>query len=144
MNIQLFFLAAIIVVILSGIPSVYAENFERSISIGIELRGFTETSRFDKKSNSIQSSAFIKPELKWRSNNRQHRISAIGFGRVDGQNNERNHFDIREMYWSFSKGKLTTTIGINKFFWGVTESIHLVDVINQTDLVEDIDQEDKL
>ncbi len=29
-------------------------------------------------------------------------------------------------------------------FWGVTESRHLVDVINQTDLVEDIDQEDKL
>jgi hypothetical protein len=29
-------------------------------------------------------------------------------------------------------------------FWGVTESRHLVDVINQTDLVEDIDQEAKL
>jgi len=29
-------------------------------------------------------------------------------------------------------------------FWGVTESRHLVDVINQTDFVEDIDGEDKL
>ena len=29
-------------------------------------------------------------------------------------------------------------------FWGVTESVHLVDIINQTDAVEDIDGEDKL
>jgi len=29
-------------------------------------------------------------------------------------------------------------------FWGVTESRHLVDIINQTDGVEDIDEEDKL
>ncbi len=29
-------------------------------------------------------------------------------------------------------------------FWGVTESRHLVDIINQTDLVENIDGEDKL
>jgi hypothetical protein len=29
-------------------------------------------------------------------------------------------------------------------FWGVTESRHLVDVINQTDLVENVDAEDKL
>jgi hypothetical protein len=29
-------------------------------------------------------------------------------------------------------------------FWGVTESRHLVDIINQTDTLEDIDEEDKL
>jgi len=35
-------------------------------------------------------------------------------------------------------------VGIGKVFWGVTEFVHLVDIINQTDLVEDIDGEDKL
>jgi hypothetical protein len=29
-------------------------------------------------------------------------------------------------------------------FWGVTESSHLVDIINQSDFVENIDTEDKL
>ena len=29
-------------------------------------------------------------------------------------------------------------------FWGVTESVHLVDIINQTDFAGDIDGEDKL
>ena len=36
------------------------------------------------------------------------------------------------------------TVGVSKVFWGVAESQHLVDIINQTDLVENIDQEDKL
>jgi hypothetical protein len=35
-------------------------------------------------------------------------------------------------------------IGVSKVFWGVTEFLHLVDIINQTDLVEYIDGEDKL
>ena len=34
--------------------------------------------------------------------------------------------------------------GIGRVFWGVTESYHLVDVINQTDLVENVDRKDKL
>jgi hypothetical protein len=34
--------------------------------------------------------------------------------------------------------------GAKRVFWGVTEFHHLVDIINQTDLVENIDTEDKL
>lgn len=35
-------------------------------------------------------------------------------------------------------------IGVDKVFWGVTESVHLVDIVDQTDLVENPDGEDKL
>ena len=35
-------------------------------------------------------------------------------------------------------------VGLRKVFWGVTESQHLVDIINQTDLVESLDGEEKL
>ncbi|MCM8525271.1 MAG: hypothetical protein NE327_02065 [Lentisphaeraceae bacterium] len=35
-------------------------------------------------------------------------------------------------------------LGVKKVFWGVTESVHLVDIINQTDAVENIDGEEKL
>jgi hypothetical protein len=37
-----------------------------------------------------------------------------------------------------------TNIGISKVYWGVTEAVHLVDVINQTDNVVNEDGEDKL
>lgn len=35
-------------------------------------------------------------------------------------------------------------IGFGKVFWGVTEFVHLVDIINQTDYVENINSESKL
>src|SRR5690606_9058446 len=34
--------------------------------------------------------------------------------------------------------------GIERVFWGVAESRHLIDVINQVDLVENLDEEDRL
>src|SRR5690606_16949004 len=40
--------------------------------------------------------------------------------------------------------RLEVLAGSHKFFWGVTESEHMVDVINQDDTREDIDREDKL
>jgi hypothetical protein len=44
--------------------------------------------------------------------------------------------------WRINNRKIL--LGANKVFWGVTESRHLVDIINQTDLVEDIDEEQNL
>jgi len=41
-------------------------------------------------------------------------------------------------------GNATKGTGIDKVYWGVVESRHLVDVINQVDGLEDIDEEDKL
>jgi hypothetical protein len=34
--------------------------------------------------------------------------------------------------------------GVSRVFWGATEFVHLVDVVNQIDFVEDIDEEEKL
>ncbi|MDP6018036.1 MAG: hypothetical protein QGI32_18200 [Candidatus Latescibacteria bacterium] len=48
------------------------------------------------------------------------------------------------MYWRRSSDGADLFVGVRKVFWGVTESVHLVDVINQTDLVENADTEDKL
>ncbi len=66
------------------------------------------------------------------------------FARLDQEDDERSHADIREAHvlgiydaWEFK-------FGISKEYWGATEFAHLVDVINQTDIVENIDGEDKL
>jgi hypothetical protein len=57
---------------------------------------------------------------------------------------ERTHLDIRELSFLWVKDKWEVRAGVSRVFWGVTESQHLVDVINQTDLVENLDGEDKL
>ena len=66
------------------------------------------------------------------------------FFRIDAHDEERSHFDIRELNLYFSKGDWEWRVGLGKVFWGVTESQHLVDIINQNDFVENIDGEDKL
>jgi hypothetical protein len=64
--------------------------------------------------------------------------------RLDETDDERSLADLREVYWAKEAEDYELLIGVNTVFWGVTESVHLVDIINQTDAVADIDSEDKL
>ena len=68
----------------------------------------------------------------------------ILFGRVDQHDRNRTHGDIREGFFELFFNEWTLGFGIHKVFWGVTESRHLVDIINQNDLVEDFDNDIKL
>ena len=66
------------------------------------------------------------------------------FYRWDARDGERTHFDIRELSYVHVGEGWELEAGIGKVFWGVTEVAHLVDIVNQTDLVENIDGEQKL
>lgn len=66
------------------------------------------------------------------------------FARWDENDAGRTHFDLREAKYARVDGNWEFRIGMDKVFWGVTEAVHLVDIINQTDLVENIDGEEKL
>ena len=67
-----------------------------------------------------------------------------GFGRHDHNDAERSNWDIRELYWWQDFNTFQIYAGIRKVFWGVTESVHLVDIINQTDQAENINGDEKL
>ncbi len=71
-------------------------------------------------------------------------ITIAPFFRIDSADSERSHFDLRELFFLWFPGNFELGIGIRKIFWGVTESQHLVDIINQTDLIELPDGEEKL
>ncbi|NIP75689.1 MAG: hypothetical protein GTN90_06820, partial [Xanthomonadales bacterium] len=62
----------------------------------------------------------------------------------DATQSGRSHADLREANWLRIGDGWDLVAGIDKVFWGVTESRHLVDIVNQDDRVEDIDGEDKL
>ncbi len=68
----------------------------------------------------------------------------VPFGRLDSADSERTHADIRELNYLYRQDNWFVRLGVGKVFWGATEFVHLVDIINQTDLVEHIDTEDKL
>lgn len=71
-------------------------------------------------------------------------LTIAPFFRIDSADSERSHFDLRELFVLWYPDDFEVGIGIRKIFWGVTESQHLVDIINQTDLVELPDGEEKL
>ncbi|GMQ87977.1 MAG: hypothetical protein BMS9Abin08_1192 [Gammaproteobacteria bacterium] len=89
------------------------------------------------------ASAAIQPEFyqQWAGGSS---FTFVPFYRYDSADDQRTHFDIREAMWLWPKDRFELRAGIGKVFWGVTEANHLVDVINQTDLIESLGGEEKL
>lgn len=109
----------------------------------VEFRYYPQQARYPFQSDS-QASVYLQPELYMDWNNGDDSIVFVPYVRFDQQDNERSHADIRELMWLHVGDNWELRTGIGKVFWGQTESLHLVDVINQTDGVESVDGEDKL
>lgn len=71
-------------------------------------------------------------------------ITFTPFGRVDSADPQRTHWDIRELNYLYPYEDWFFRVGVARVFWGSTEFVHLVDIVNQTDWVEHVDGEDKL
>ncbi len=89
------------------------------------------------------ASVSLEPEFyhEWDSG---HSVTFVPFARFDSGDSERTHFDIRELNALFVGDTWELRVGAGKVFWGVTEFVHLVDIVNQTDGVESPDGEEKL
>ncbi|MCF6215823.1 MAG: hypothetical protein L3J58_06580 [Emcibacter sp.] len=118
-------------------------NFTLSGYIEVEGRGFTQSS-FSSEPKDWTVSFALEPLLEYVSDSGDSQVMFRPFGRFDVNDKGRSHFDIRELNWTGTADRWQVTVGIDTVFWGVTESSHLVDIINQNDNLEDIDQEDKL
>ena len=75
-------------------------------------------------------------------------VTITPFLRFDAGDPERAHADLREAYFltygDAGDGEWELRAGIDRVFWGVAEARSLVDIINQTDLVEHPDAKTKL
>ncbi len=121
-----------------------AEEGEWSGNAGLEGRYFTEDPLDRRQYEGGNLSLSFEPQYhrKWDKGNQEFTFKP--FFRVDQHDSERSHADIRELEWIMARQDWELRLGMRKVFWGVTESVHLVDIINQTDLVENPDGEDKL
>ncbi len=90
------------------------------------------------------ASIAIAPEWEFEFDDRRQLITFEGFLRLDASDPDRTHADIRVLSWEYVANRWEARVGLRRVFWGVTESQHLVDIINQTDLIESPDGEDKL
>lgn len=76
-------------------------------------------------------------------NDESQRVVGEFFARHD-PDPARENWDVRELYWQTTGDDFVFHAGARRVFWGVTESRHLVDVVNQSDLAENISGEIKL
>lgn len=110
----------------------------------LEFRAFEQAPLYDNQENGTGFSVSFEPEFFYEFDNYKDSIKFKPFLRFDPQDSSREHFDVRELYWEHSAETWYTRVGINTVSWGVAESNHLVDIINQTDFVESPDGEEKL
>lgn len=119
---------------------------EFDVDVGLQNRAFAYrgTNTSDRWQQS--ASANLNYSADWRGGLDTFRAQV--FGRWDSDDSQRSHTDVRELNWthvfSGAADSWQLQAGIGQVFWGVTEFNHLIDVVNQTDLVENPDGEEKL
>lgn len=121
-----------------------AGEWDLSGSIGAEARTFFEKGLYPGQLETFQPSLLLEADVRWQSSNREWDVVMVPYARLDAQDGGRSHFDMREAYVRWTGDEWAVRAGLAKVYWGVAESRHLVDIINQSDSVEDIDNEDKL
>ena len=142
------FLSVILVVAfvaaLAGAPASGGE-VDVSGSVELQARAFWHDPQWAGQDNrALQGSVASITEFRWRNEDGNQRVSLLPYVRWDAGDDERSLSDLREAYWAYEGDDFELLLGANTVFWGVTESVHLVDIINQTDFAGDIDGEDKL
>ncbi len=128
----------------SPVQALVPERVTVSGYVAMEGRLFLQDSLYLDNAAKQSGSVAFQPEIYLGWNDDKQSLNFVPFIRAGDVDDERNHVDIRELMWLSAMGDWELRAGIGKVYWGVTESRHLVDVINQTDLIENLDGEDKL
>ena len=124
------------------ITASFSQAHEFSGFVGAETRLFPNSAlHLGQKDDSI---SFVAQPEYYHEFESGSSFTFVPFYRFDSADRERTHFDIREFTFLWLKEDFELRLGVRKVFWGTTEILHLVDIINQSDLVENVDAEDKL
>jgi hypothetical protein len=126
--------------------SIQAQAGEMQISgyLAAETTLFVSNAAYPDQFDGVQAGLIGQPEFRFETTDRRNQYGFIPFAHLDSQDERRTRADLREAWWLHIADEWELLVGMNRVFWGVTESNHLVDIINQTDQVGNIDGEDKL
>ncbi|HSG88836.1 MAG TPA: hypothetical protein VLA56_06470 [Pseudomonadales bacterium] len=121
---------------------VSGDRSELHLDLGVQARLFPRTGTLGQDRFQPSLAARIEYFRDW--NDGRDAITVAAFLRADAMDSRRTHADLREAYYSHIGDDWELHVGARRVFWGKAESRHLVDVINQVDLIEDLDEEDRL
>ena len=110
--------------------------------LDIEASLYEREGQFNGQDYQHNFSVALEPNIYWGAGDNS--VIFTPYFRLDEHDSERSHTDIRELLFTHVSGDWEYRAGIGKVFWGVTEFNQLVDIINQTDVVDSFDGEQKL
>ncbi len=119
---------------------------ELSGRVSLEGRAFPKTG-IDASQRSYTTGFVVEPKL-YLEEAEGSSFTLVPFFRYDSVDSVRTHWDLREayalLYGELGEGEWEVRLGVDRVFWGVAESQHLVDIINQIDFLEHPNGEVKL
>ena len=139
---RLFPATKVILAVVAGIVSTSADALDWRGNVSSELTLFPQFSVGTenwKASTSFAADVELSQDL-----TDNILLTAHPFVRWDQQDDERTVTGVRELLLSFTGDTWELNAGLGRVFWGVTESDNPVDIINQTDIVEDLTGDEKL
>ena len=139
---KFFFIKIYILVSYTVFPWSFSySDFSSNTEISL-LGEFFETNNQFKFSE--EHGFIFESELLWQLDSENISLNVKPYLLKKNHHYENFEFDFRELNLNYSNGNWDGTIGINREFWGVTESNRLVDIINQTDYISDYGGNKKL
>ena len=138
-------LAALLLAVVAGAQTAAAQH-ELSGRVAVESRWFPQTAAWDGQ-RAYNAGLVAEPKLYLQVAGSTG-FTLVPFFRTDAADPARTHGDLREAYLLLS-GPLGASewelrLGVDRVFWGVAEARHLVDIVNQTDLVDHPNEKTKL
>ena len=121
-------------------------EYEFSGRLSAESRWFPEAGAFSGQRS--LASGFVAAPRFYLEDADGRNLTLAPFFRYDHSDPRRTHFDLHEAYLllfgEIGDSGWELRLGVDQVFWGVTESQHLVDIVNQVDFVEHPNGEAKL
>ena len=131
-----------------GLAPAAAEDIEVELSgrFSIETRWYPD-SALHPGQRSHAGGFTAKPEL-YAEDAEGRSLTISPFFRYDSADPRRTHADLREafllLFGELGEGEWELRLGVDRVAWGVAEVRNIVDIVNQTDLVEHPDEKTKL
>ena len=124
----------------------FADRIELYGRLSAETRVYPDTAAHS--GQRTHASGFVLEATAYIEGDDGSSITVTPFFRYDAGDPDRTHADLREAYFlsygDAGEGEWELRLGIDRVFWGVVESRSLVDIVNQTDLVEHPNEKTKM
>ncbi|WP_333607571.1 FimV/HubP family polar landmark protein [Arsukibacterium sp.] len=125
-----------------SLPVVARGSYRWQQQLALEQRWFAH--RAEQPAARLHHIVSYRALWSYENANRNHQFTAEPFLRWHQHDSDSKLLDLPQANWRYFGDGWQLTAGVDTVFWGVTESQQLVNVINQTDLTANVEQDAKL